>query len=72
MDVRGKVMNAAFTVAGALCCGQMAFASSVAGGWAVAAYFAAKLCRGAGTVAGSALYQKTNDRGRHAAAFLHW
>ena len=48
MDVRGKVMNVAFTVAGAFVLGgQMAFASSVAGGWAVAAYFAAKLSAGA-------------------------
>ena len=48
MDVRGKVMNAAFTVAGAFVLGgQMAFASSVAGGRAMAAYFAAKLAAGA-------------------------
>ena len=48
MDVRGKVMNAAFTVAGAFVLGgQMAFASSVAGGRAMAAYFAAKFAAGA-------------------------
>lgn len=48
MDVRGKVMNAAFTVAGAFVLGgQMAFVSSVADGRAVAAYFVAKLSAGA-------------------------
>lgn len=47
MDVRGKVMNAAFTVSGAFVLGgQMAFVSSVAQGSAVAAFFAAKLAGG--------------------------
>lgn len=47
MDVRGKVMNAAFTVSGAFVLGgQMAFVSSVAQGRAVWAFFAAKLAGG--------------------------
>lgn len=47
MDVRGKVMNAAFTVSGAFCLGgQLAFVAAVADGQQVAAFVAAKLVAG--------------------------
>lgn len=47
MDVRGKVMNAAFTVGGSFALGgQLAFVSSVADGRAVAAWFLCKLLAG--------------------------
>lgn len=51
MDVRGKVMNAAFTVSGAFCFGgQLAFVAAVADGRQVGAFVAAKLLAGAAAV----------------------
>lgn len=47
MDVRGKVMNAAFTVSGAFCLGgQLAFVAAVADSRQVAAFVVAKLAGG--------------------------
>ena len=51
MDVRGKVMNAAFTVSGAFCFGgQLAFVAAVANERQVGAFVAAKLLAGAAAV----------------------
>ena len=51
MDVRGKVMNAAFTVSGAFCLGgQLAFVAAVATGQQVTAFLVAKLAAGLAAV----------------------
>ena len=63
MDVRGKVLNAAFTVAGSFVLGgQLAFVTSVAGGRAVAAYFVCKLLAGALAAALAVKFTSNNPR----------
>ena len=62
MDVRGKVMNAAFTVGGSFALGgQLAFVSSVADGRAVAAWFLCKLLAG-GLAAALAVQFTRNEK----------